>query len=38
VSPFFYLGDKTGACDDWRMASARGATDAVELITEYCKD
>ena len=34
----FYLGDKTGACEDWRMASARGATDAAALITEYCKE
>ena len=33
-----YLGDKTGACQDWRMASARGATDAAALITEYCKE
>ena len=31
-----YLGDKTGACEDWRMASARGAADAAELIAEYC--
>ena len=34
----FYLGDKTGACEDWQMASARGATDAAALITEYCKE
>ena len=34
----FYLGDKTGACHDWQMASARGATDAAALITEFCKD
>ena len=34
----FYLGDKTGACEDWRMASARGATDTAALITEYCKE
>ena len=34
----FYLGDKTGACEDWRMASARGATDAAALIAEYCKE
>jgi len=34
----FYLGDKTGACEDWRTASARGATDAAALITEYCKE
>ena len=33
-----YLGDKTGACEDWQMASARGATDAAALITEYCKE
>jgi len=33
-----YLGDKTGACEDWRIASARGATDAAALITDYCKD
>jgi tetratricopeptide (TPR) repeat protein len=33
----FYLGDKTGACEDWRAASVRGATDAAALITEYCK-
>ena len=33
-----YLGDKTGACEDWRTASVRGATDAAALITEYCKD
>jgi tetratricopeptide (TPR) repeat protein len=33
----FYLGDKTGACEDWRTASARGATDAAALLTEYCK-
>src|SRR5436190_2433052 len=33
-----YLGDKTGACHDWQMASARGATDAAALITEYCKE
>ena len=34
----FYLGDKTGACEDWRTASARGANNAAALITEYCKD
>lgn len=34
----FYLGDKTGACEDWRMASAHGVTDAAALITEYCKE
>ena len=34
----FYLGDKTGACHDWQMASARAATDAAALITEYCKE
>jgi tetratricopeptide (TPR) repeat protein len=34
----FYLGDKTGACEDWRMASARGATNAAALIAEYCKE
>jgi tetratricopeptide (TPR) repeat protein len=34
----FYLNDKTGACKDWRMASARGTTDAAALITEYCKE
>jgi tetratricopeptide (TPR) repeat protein len=34
----FYLGDKTGACEDWRTASARGAINAAELITEYCKE
>ena len=33
-----YLGDKTGACKDWQMASARGATNAAALITEYCKE
>ena len=33
----FYLGDKTGACEDWRTASARGTTDAAALLTEYCK-
>ncbi len=32
-----YLGDKTGACEDWRTASAGGANDAAALITEYCK-
>jgi Flp pilus assembly protein TadD len=32
----FYLGDKTGACEDWRTASARGINDAAALITEYC--
>ena len=31
-----YLGDKTGACEDWRTASAGGANDAAALITEYC--
>jgi tetratricopeptide (TPR) repeat protein len=34
----FYLGDKTGACQDWRVASARGVTNAAALITEYCKE
>jgi tetratricopeptide (TPR) repeat protein len=34
----FYLGDKTGACEDWRTASDGGATNAAALITEYCKD
>jgi tetratricopeptide (TPR) repeat protein len=34
----FYLGDKTGACEDWRTASARGANNAAALITEYCKE
>ena len=33
----FYLGDKTGACEDWRTASARGVTDAAALINENCK-
>jgi tetratricopeptide (TPR) repeat protein len=33
-----YLGDKTGACEDWRTASARGATNTAGLITEYCKE
>jgi hypothetical protein len=33
-----YLGDETGACEDWRTASARGANDAAPLLTEYCKD
>ena len=32
-----YLGDKTGACEDWRAASAGGANDAAALLTEYCK-
>ena len=32
----FYLGDKSGACEDWRMASALGAANAAELIAEYC--
>ncbi|PYL61090.1 MAG: hypothetical protein DMF31_02950 [Verrucomicrobia bacterium] len=32
-----YLGDKTGACEDWRTASAGGANNAAALITEYCK-
>jgi len=34
----FYLGEKGSACDDWRTASGRGATDAAALITEFCKD
>jgi len=34
----FYMGDKTGACDDWRTASAGGANDAAALITDYCKE
>ena len=33
-----YLGDKTGACEDWRTASAGGVNDAARLITEYCKE
>jgi len=33
----FYLGDKIGACER-RMGSARGATNAAALITEYCKE
>ena len=33
-----YLGDKPGACEDWRTASAGGAADAAALITEYCKE
>ena len=33
-----YLGDKTGACEDWRTASARSANDAAALLTEYCKE
>jgi len=33
----FYLGDKAGACEDWRTASAGGVNDAAALITEYCK-
>jgi len=32
-----YLGDKTGACDDWRTASGHGMKDAAALIAEYCK-
>jgi tetratricopeptide (TPR) repeat protein len=31
-----YLSDKSGACEDWRIASARGAANAPELIAEYC--
>jgi tetratricopeptide (TPR) repeat protein len=31
-----YLGDKKGACEDWRTASAGGVSDAGALITEYC--
>jgi tetratricopeptide (TPR) repeat protein len=31
-----YLGDNAGACEDWRTASVRGATNAAELIAEYC--
>ena len=34
----FYLGDKPGACEDWRTASARGATGTAALIAEYCED
>jgi tetratricopeptide (TPR) repeat protein len=34
----FYLGGKTGACEDWRTASARSAINAAELIIEYCKE
>ena len=34
----FYLSDNTGACEDWRTASAGGVTDAAALITEYCKE
>jgi len=34
----FYLSDKTGACDDWRVASNRGATDVAALVTEYCRE
>ena len=31
-----YLGDKTGACEDWRTASAGGVSDAAALINENC--
>jgi tetratricopeptide (TPR) repeat protein len=33
-----FLGDKAGACEDWRMASALGVTNAAALIAEYCKE
>ena len=33
----FYVSDNTGSCEDWRTASADGATDAAALISEYCK-
>ena len=33
----FYLGDKTGACEDWMLGSAHGVSNAAELSTEYCK-
>ena len=32
-----YLDDKTGACEDWRTASAGGVNDAATLINENCK-
>jgi tetratricopeptide (TPR) repeat protein len=32
-----YLGDKTGACEDWQTASAGGVNDAATLINENCK-
>lgn len=34
----FHLGDKTGVCEDWRTASARGATNTAALITEYFEE
>jgi len=34
----FYLGDKTGACEDWMLGSAHGVSNAAELSTEYCKE
>jgi len=33
-----YLGDKAGACDDWRVAAARGVTNAAALLAEHCKN
>jgi hypothetical protein len=35
----FYLGRQDRRLrEDWRMASARGATNAAALITESCKE
>ena len=31
------LGDKEGACLDWRKAGELGVNGAYELIKKYCK-
>jgi len=33
----FELGDKTGACSDWKKAGELGITKANDLIKQYCK-
>jgi tetratricopeptide (TPR) repeat protein len=33
----FNLGDKSGACSDWKKAGELGITKADDLIKQYCK-
>ena len=34
---FFYMNDKSSACDDWKKADELGIADIKELLEKYCK-
>ncbi len=35
---YFFIGNKTEACVDWKKAEELGHKDASEWISKYCKD